>query len=451
MARLRVFSLAVLVLPCLGTRVTVQQMLGTEILTMDTNETSKCPGGLTKKGKECTGGSVTFLHGGVINVQALMADSMAAAIQDVSLRQPVVDAVKQLWTNDKVTLKERWAHFKHTGHQLEEGMPAVHFIAEHGLEHVVIDLIVHALHAAFHGAAWVGALEVLGHALACPMVLGLQGLMVWVQVQHNFMKAWYSTSKIAVAMTQKFDCLSERLTFRTSDFFSSSGSTKPNLFNADVQKICPAVGQKELAQALLDANVALRSFFGTVGSVGRCLYPIGSGSAAKIKCIESIVPQLKISHGKMGLLYSGIALAIIHGKQVDDLLTNDKYGHHIQNIYAVYDVKKPQNIVPKLAAMSELSEGMQSLNCVSLIATQRAYAEAFVKLEQALQVWMRSYARDSWIANVQTTWYPCARIMNKLSDTKSGMCSTSTYPTNTRPRSVCTNAYLSRIWQDKKH
>merc|ERR1712110_847049 len=99
----------------------------------------------------------------------------------------------------------------------------------------------------------------------------------------------------------------------------------------------------------------------------------------------------------------------------DQLLTEPFYGDHFENQFGI-TIPENTSLTPTIMNMTNASAEDRVTACIQVVVTHRAFERTFLRLEKAIHVWMRSFAREVTGLSVRTSWKPCQKVFNKLAD-----------------------------------
>jgi hypothetical protein len=217
-------------------------------------------------------------------------------------------------------------------------------------------------------------------------------------------------------MVLKSDCMRMRL-----ENIASSLKLQPV-----IGEVCGARFQNDLERQIHATNQAKLQLFNTFASLGRCTWPHGSRAWSKINCVETMYYDLLQSEGQAGILYGALAFMAYYGFRLDELVGKPVFGEYYEREFGI---KKQGGMMQKFSLLPKLREAqnMQMVDkwpvCMQMLATHRAFESTFRRLNSAIKVWMRSFARELVGPSIRTSWWPCKRVFYKIYDeTQEGFC-----------------------------
>mmetsp|Transcript_54386 Transcript_54386/g.126932 ORF Transcript_54386/g.126932 Transcript_54386/m.126932 type:complete len:458 (-) Transcript_54386:54-1427(-) len=421
-------------------------------------ESKTCPGGLHLDDDDmCSTGTINFTLHGTINAQALFTEELARAIEDPELLAPLMGEVAGIWDSHEETATELIKEYMHALHDIEKALPTTVFVAEHSLEHFLIHGIAHTFHFAAHSLSHGGnaaaevfaalsvGTEALGSALGSPFLFSMQVLLLYVQITTKKLDAWGKTASIANAIVQKSNCLNERFHWTKFDVVDSRGMAQKGLFKEEIQGLCGKTTLGELAKESLEATKQLQKMFSQMASVGRCLYP-AKYKSEKVTCIEAVIPNLRMSHGEVGLFHAALSLANAFATSTDALLVRKHFGSYLDNLFNLNFPSAP-DVIGEVTKVAKESPPMKAVSCVALVASQRAYAKSFAHLAEAIPTWFQTFAREMFKPGFSSSWHPCSKIFNPMEDSSTCNQEHYSFPEDRMGMPACNVAYNSHIWE----
>lgn len=433
--------------------------------------TGACPAGMQtitvpKSGNKpktvtCLGEySTSFNEGGGINLAALFANEMAAAVKS----QPVKDALEA----DVGSIK---GHGNGAGKNLHLLLPMLHTVT-HNLEGVILQGLVQGLtaggaehgahgaelighgaelvaehahhgaevahgalevagHGAGHGAHAAGAgglaifVETLGEALMSPCIIMLQLLLSYVQYVKHDIQHQVETKQLVNRFIWKTGCMKDKVTnvFTASQLAAIGGKKATQVLYKDVETICGPTLKQLLMEQLVSTNQAVAAFLDSAENLAHC-FNIGSANVdndnkTKSACLPLVVNSLYSGNNEPGVLNAAMVMLAVYSDITDDLLYNHvpRYSAWSRSLFGITPEKQSTNIKQTMAELSKITDADQkavasNLQCANLIRQQEAFERVFNSLNMHLRVWLAKYARE--IKDVRFgSLYPCKDVLNK--------------------------------------
>jgi len=420
----------------------------------------KCPQGLLENSSVCifpfeTGEAVSEIFksfsnakllfnissaGGTYLLDKQFISELSAAFTDERAQYHVGNSLAHIEAERNATfaalITKQTANESSAYHGLEENLKPGFFVVEELLKHGAVEGLevgFHALaHAAEHGVVFgeaflasafglemaevaAGAAGVAAFALhwILPVLLPIQTAAVAWQVRSHFKFQTHHTKNFSTRLVFKTDCMEGLL--KSSDPGSSLvplvGEVCGEDFHADLQT---------QVRAALQAKLEL---FETLGSLGRCLWPHGERSWSKVNCAENVYFRLLQSNGHSGILYGALTFMAYYGFRLDELTGQPTFEEWYDREFGIKREAATVSMVPRLASMKDLDiEGKWPV-CMQMLATHRAFERTFQRLKQAVQVWMRSFARDLRGVSIRNTWWPCQKVFYSIkNESQRGFC-----------------------------
>lgn len=142
--------------------------------------------------------------------------------------------------------------------------------------------------------------------------------------------------------------------------------------------------------------------------------------------------KLLQSDGQSGILYSALAFMAYYGFRLDELTAQPFFEEWYEREFGIKKqtdivsgkkVKVEVSLLPRLIEAKDMEIGKRWAPCMQTLATHRAFERTFQRFNEAIQVWMRSFARDLVSLSVRTSWWPCQKIFYKIWDeSQDGFC-----------------------------
>jgi hypothetical protein len=191
-----------------------------------------------------------------------------------------------------------------------------------------------------------------------------------------------------------------------------------------VGEVCGERLQTDLGKQIRATFLAKMELYETLASLGSCLYPDGHREWSKINCVETMYFDLLQENGQSGILYSALAFLAYYGFRLDELEGDNLYATWYEREFGIKQVaNETMSLMPKLIAARDLPIGQKWPVCNQILATHRAFERTFQRLNSAIQVWMRSFARDKIGPSIRSSWWPCKKVFYKIWDeSQQGFC-----------------------------
>lgn len=319
-----------------------------------------------------------------------------------------------------------------------ENLAAVEFVAEHAVEHLVLEGLVFGLNAiaqaAAHGGLGVAAfalegsvvgLEVVGSILASPVVLGASAVHTAYQLRRHFATKDARSREFSVALVAKADCIISKVELHHESIFTieNGHGVDPTFFRQEFEDVCGTDIEVQLADQMVKTNLAMVNLFNEFKGVGKCLFPEGPRSWSKSNCVAAIYEPLREEDGEPGILYSAFALAAAYAKESDEVLRKPVYAQWFEQYFNI-SMPHSESVIEDLIRVRDGGESIQerATICISIMGMHRAFERVFIRLKTALDVYMHTFARERVHWSTRTTQHPCRRIFRKMEDRQLGLC-----------------------------
>jgi len=317
-------------------------------------------------------------------------------------------------------------------------LAAAEFVAEHAVEHLVLEGLVFGLstiaEAAAHGGLGVAAfalegsvvgLEIVGSVLASPVFLGYSAVHTAYQLRRHFHHKDERSREFSVALVAKSDCIVSKIQLHHESIFTieNGHGVDPNFFRSEFEDVCGIEIEVQLAEQMVRTNHAMVNLFNGFKGVGKCLFPEGSRRWSKSNCVAAIYEPLREEEGEPGLLYSAFSLAAAYAQESDEILSKPVYANWFEQYFNI-SMPPSQSVLEDLIRVRDGGESMQerATTCISIIGMHRAFERVFIRLKTALDVYMHTFAREKRHWSMRTTQHPCRRIFRKMKDREQGLC-----------------------------
>lgn len=319
-----------------------------------------------------------------------------------------------------------------------EDLAAVEFVAEHAVEHLVLESLAVGLaslsHAALHGGlgftsvaleGTVVGLEVLGAVLGHPIVIGYQAVNTALQLRHHFHTKDARSSAFTVGLVSKADCIASKVTLHHEGLLDEQNDLRDsNFFVPEFEEVCGKDTEILLAEQMVKTNSALLDLFHEFKGIGKCLFPEGPRAWSKSNCVHAIYEPLRSYEGEPGILYSAFALAAAYGQETDELLTKPIYSAWFERYFNITlpHARDVREDLVRLRDTHSSTAQEKATTCVSVLGVHRAFERVFVRLKTALQIFMHTFARSNLHVSTRTTQYPCRRVFREFEERDQGLC-----------------------------
>jgi len=190
-----------------------------------------------------------------------------------------------------------------------------------------------------------------------------------------------------------------------------------------VGEVCGDNFMADLEKQIHATNKAKLELFETLASLGRCTWPHGDRAWSKVNCVETMYFKLLQSDGQSGILYSALAFMAYYGFRLDELTDQPFFEQWYEREFGIKKQAETVSLLPTLIKTKGMEIGKKLPVCLQTLATHRAFERTFQRLNEAIQVWMRSFARELIGVSIRTTWWPCQKVFYKIGDeSQDGFC-----------------------------
>eukprot|EP00931_Biecheleriopsis_adriatica_P003878 TRINITY_DN105634_c0_g1_i1.p1 TRINITY_DN105634_c0_g1~~TRINITY_DN105634_c0_g1_i1.p1 ORF type:complete len:531 (-),score=128.63 TRINITY_DN105634_c0_g1_i1:25-1617(-) len=372
--------------------------------------------------------------GGVYMVESQFLAELAVAFTDETMKLEVANSLaeEEMRRNSSFRdLVSQQAAKEHgTLHNLKHDLEPGFFILEHTAEHLVLEGLAigfHALEHAAHTGAVIGGASmevffgVVGQALhfvlaeVLPILIPIQAAFMAWQVRKHYKHETHHAKNFTAHLVLKSDCMIEKLENYIGSNHLTLKASIPDMCTADV-----ADHLEEQIQRTMSAQVEV---FQMLASIGRCLWPHNQRAWSKIGCVESLYFKVLQHDGKSGILYSALSFMAYYGYRVDELLEAPYFGQWYQEEFGIGHHAEGVSLLPKMLEFKDKPLPERLPICMQLMATHRAFERTFVRLKDAVRVWMQSFSRTLTKVNMRSSWLPCKRVFFKASKfEEKGVC-----------------------------
>lgn len=247
---------------------------------------------------------------------------------------------------------------------------------------------------------------------------------------------WEKEKQSFVEKAEHVDTYLTRLTLRSACVANATYLEKEVLeavaddWLADhVFDTCGAEVSVTLAKQMQRTNVALAHLFQSMATIGQCMIPRGESANAMVQCANNLYTPLREVRGESGILFEALSFAALYADVADELLIEPQYGHIIEEKFGGSLVEAIQSEANELREMNVLwnlkgdeEPEVRAEACLSMVATHRAFERTFQKLAKSMEVWLRTWGRKRFSANVHTSWQPCKKVFPALIDAAAPFC-----------------------------
>lgn len=307
-------------------------------------------------------------------------------------------------------------------HRLEENsenLEAVEFLAHHVAEELVLEGLAlgfevlgeAAAHAGFGVAAaglegTLAGVEVVTTVLGSPIVIGLTALHSAYMLRKHYHHKDTRARQFSIALVSKSDCIINKAQRHGGETFD---------FIPDFNEVCGAGVAATLQETMLSTNRAFVGLFQEFKGVGKCLFPEGQRAWSKSNCANAIYEPLREHEGQSGILYTAISLAVAYGRETDQILAQPFYSQWSHK-YLGMDLPASKTLANQLHALKDASVHVndRASTCSMIVAVQHGFGRVFLRMRTALNVYMRSFAREELHFSTRTTQHPCRRVFHKI-------------------------------------
>lgn len=319
-----------------------------------------------------------------------------------------------------------------------ENLAAIEFVAEHAVEHLVIEGLAIGLttlaEAAMHGgiglaaAAFEGTaigLEIVGSILAHPVVLAASAVHTAFQLREHFRSKDERSRSFAVGLVSKADCIASKITLSREGLMDDQNQLLDyNFFVPEFAQVCGKAAEPQLVEQMVKTNAAMIELFNEFKGIGKCVFPEGPRAWSKSNCVHAIYENLRSHEGESGILYSAFALAAAYGQETDEILSKPIYSEWFEQYFNISmpHARDVQDDLVRVRDNSLSTVQDKATTCISVVGLHRAFERVFVRLKTALKLYMHTFARHKVHFSTRTIQYPCRRVFREFEDRAQGLC-----------------------------
>lgn len=322
-----------------------------------------------------------------------------------------------------------------------ENLEAVEWVAEHAVEHLVLEGLEYGLvtlsEAAAHAGLIVAAealgengllatgLEVVGGVLTSELLIGFTLARTAYNMNHHWRTKDARSREFTVALVAKADCIVSKVSLHHESVFTveNGHGVDPTFFVPEFEHVCGRDVEVQLAEQMVKTNTAMMNLFREFKGIGKCLFPEGPRSWSKSNCVDAIDERLRQHEGQPGLLYSSLGIAAAYAQESDEILRKPAYSQWFERYFNI-TLPPSRSVSDDLIRVRDGGHSMQdkATTCVAIVGTHRAFERLFIRLRTALDIYMHTFARERLHFSIRTTQHPCRRIFRKLENREMGLC-----------------------------
>jgi len=319
-----------------------------------------------------------------------------------------------------------------------ENLAAVEFVAEHAVEHLVIEGLAFGLttlaEAAVHGGIGFAAvalegtalgIEIVGSVLASPLVVGISAVHTAFQLREHFHSKDERSRSFAVGLVSKADCISSKITLTREGLLDDQNQlTDYNFFVPEFSEVCGKASEPRLIEQMVKTNAAMLDLFNEFKGIGKCVFPEGPRAWSKSNCVHAMYENLRSHEGESGILYSALALAAAYGQETDEIMSKPMYSQWFEQYFSI-SMPHARDVRDDLVRVRDNSMATvqdKATTCITVVGLHRAFERVFVRLKTALMLYMHTFARHKVHFSTRTIQYPCRRVFREFEDRAEGLC-----------------------------
>lgn len=322
-----------------------------------------------------------------------------------------------------------------------ENLEAIEWVAEHAVEHLVLEGLEYGLVTLSEAAAHTGlivaaealgehgllvtGLEVVGGVLTSEIIIGLTLARTAYNLNHHWLTKDARSREFTVALVAKADCIVSKVSLHHESVFTveNGHGVDPTFFVPEFEQVCGKDVEVQLAEQMVKTNTAMINLFSEFKGMGKCLFPEGPRSWSKSNCVDAIYERLRQHEGEPGVLYSSLGIAAAYAQESDEILSKPAYSQWFERYFNI-SLPPSRSVRDDLIRVRDGGHSMQdrATTCVAIVGTHRAFERLFIRLRTALEIYMHTFARERLHWSTRTTQHPCRRIFRKLEDRELGLC-----------------------------
>jgi hypothetical protein len=102
--------------------------------------------------------------------------------------------------------------------------------------------------------------------------------------------------------------------------------------------------------------------------------------------------------------------------RLDELVEEPFFEQWEEHEFGIKKVQKVVSLLPELTKAKDTSIENRFRTCVYMLASHRAFERTFQRLNEAIQVWLRSFARGFIRPSSRTSWAPCQKVFYTIEE-----------------------------------